>query len=94
MKVKLLKKVRKNYRIIKDGHGNYTVERFYFFFFLIFPAWGWENINSYTKDTYPSIQDAIAFMRADIRRGWWYLTRKHKVEQMKLKQRTKVWYND
>lgn len=89
MKVKLLKKVRKNFRIVENGLGKqYLQERKLF---------DWNNYCWSTEYHFIEIlykyTDALGQLRAILDYRYSKYSRKEKIKKQKEKQLTKVWYN-
>jgi len=86
MKTKLLKKVRKNYRIIKDGFDNIHLQKNTIF--------GWDKpvfLSDYfhTNDINFLKETLLKHLKSEYSE----YSLKNKIKNNKLKQKTKIWYN-
>lgn len=90
MKAKLLKKVRKKFRIVEDGLGEQHLQRKGLF--------GWEfyrkTYEFYLIDPLFGYNDEMGLLRAILYYRYSKYLRKKKVEKQKSKQLTKIWHND
>ena len=88
MKTKLLKKVRRKYRIIRNGLGEEFLQEKNLF--------EWDSVNVYTRtivENLYSYSDIMGEFRAILDYRYSRYTRKSKIKKQKRKQLTKVWYN-
>jgi hypothetical protein len=87
MKVKLLKKVRKNFRIIRNGNRHAKIQERHWY--------GWDDLS--IPESYLIYRMCITpfyAMQELFRKRYSKYSRREKIYQHKEKTWTKVWYNE
>ena len=91
MKVKLLKKVRKNFRIIENGLGDQTLQERQFV-----PNWANWSSNAWEAHYVNQLYEwstCLELLKCVLNYRYFKYTRKYQVEKLKKGQFETVWYN-
>jgi hypothetical protein len=90
MKTKLLRKVRRNFRIVQNEFGNKKVQERWLFWWEDLSVW---DIHLIERDHHPAIfNNPILVLRVLLEIRYENFSRKHKIINKKENTWTKIWY--